>query len=355
MRASKTRLSVIAASLLLLVALVLATALLVVSRHEQPAADGDSEAALQREDAAKDAALDTSGARSRGMALFSRATDLARLGDTAGALAAFEQAVEEWEERPWSVPEKKRRRGRLFGKQLTLLSLENGDAALARRALSAGARASGRPVSALEELHRRLDVPAREALWPESPFISLMSFDADTTPRPMLFGAAENTVFEVSIEPAGEMEASCAAISVSSGEGRPCFGLPTQVDLPSSTFGFRARVRVKTPVPISMALRFWLPREKTELVYLPTAVHRVDSTWSWLTVEDDFLKFCYDRARAAGLDMSDVYIDRVGIAVAGEPNTFWIDRLELYLPGQESPPKRPADTGSVPIPGKSAE
>ncbi|HPK00532.1 MAG TPA: hypothetical protein PKW60_13690 [Candidatus Hydrogenedentes bacterium] len=355
MRTPKTRLSVIAASILLIVALVLATALLIASRHERFAADGDSEAALQREGAAKDTALDTSGARSKGMALFSRAADLARLGDTSGALAAFEQAVGEWEERPWSVPEEMRRRGRLFGKQLTLLSLENGDAAQALRSLSAGARASGRPVSALEELHARLDVAARDALWPESPFISLTSFIAGNTPGPILFGAAENTVFEVSIEPSGEMQSPCAVISVSSGEGRPCFGLPAVVDLPSGTFGFRARVRADKPVPISMALRFWLPREKKELIYLPTAVHRVDSTWTWLAVEDDFLKYCYDGARAAGLDMSDAYIDRAGIAVPGEPNTFWIDRLELYLPGLEGHPAKPENTEAVPMPGKPVE
>jgi len=350
MRATKTKLLVIAASGLLIVALVLALAAFVASQRAKRPADG-GEGTPPREVSPADSALDTSGARSTAMALFSRANELARLGDNEGALAVFEQTVTEWEARPWTVPEEMRRRGRLFGKQLALLSLEDGATQHALRFLSAGTRASGRPFSALQEHQARLDAATRRALWPESPFILLTSFAAENAPLPVLFGAAQNAVFEVRRESAGEAHEPCAVVAVSSGEGRPCFGLQAMVDVSSGTLGLRARVKAEKPVPISMALRFWFPREKVDLIYLPTEVRMVDQTWTWLTVEGDFLKYCYDHALSAGYDMAGVCIDRVGIAVAGEPNTFWLDRLELYLPADEGNATEPESAAPVSVPG----
>ncbi len=354
MRTTKTKLLVIAATGLLIAALVLAMAAFFASRRGKKTADREENTPPLAASPA-DTGLDTSGARSTGMALFSRANELARLGDNEGALAAFEQTVTEWEARPWTVPEEMRRRGRLFGKQLALLSLEDGATQQALRFLSAGTRASGRPFSALQEHRARLDAAARSALWPESPFILLTSFTAENTPLPVLFGAAQDAVFEVRLEAAGETNEPCAVISVSSGKGRPCIGLPTLVDLSSGRLGLRARVKAEKPVPISMALRFWLPREKVELIYLSTELHKVDSGWTWVTVEDDFLKYCYDHASAANLDMAGAYIDRAGIAVAGEPNTFWMDRLELYLPAGEGHATEPEKAAPVSVPGGAHE
>lgn len=331
MRARTARTFVFAASGFLVAALVLASVAFVLSqRGKTGAVDAGDEPNVSEPSPV--AGLDTTGARPAGMALFARASELARVGDNAGALVAFEQSVEEWEARPWTVPEESRHRGRLFGKQLTLLSLEKGDAQQALRFLSAGARASGRPFSALREYHARLDAATRGALWPEAPYIVLCHWGAADAAPPVFFGAARDVAHETQIEPVGEGTEYWARVSVSSGEGRACFGIPAMVDLASGALGFRVRVRAEKPVPVSMAVRFWFPRAKREETYLSTSAELAGEQWTALTLEDDFLKYCYERSLAEGFDMSDGCIDRVGIAVATEPNTYWLDEPEMYVP-----------------------
>ena len=84
--------------------------------------------------------------------------------------------------------------------------------------------------------------------------------------------------------------------------------------------------------PVSMAVRLWFPRAKRAEMLIATDAKKAGADWVLLTVERDFLKYAYEESESEEFDMSDGYIDRVGIAVSGDANTYWLDEPEMYMP-----------------------
>ena len=233
-----------------------------------------------------------------------------------------------------------------MGKQQAAKLLESGDAKTALLVYSALAKASGDPVGYLYTLRDSLSEAQRTAMWPAEPCVIVDSFDS-ATGEPLYPWSNK-----------GERKVETNDVALGTGvDGGACAHLAIGAPKSHNISWYTATARI----PIAekpFTLRFWFKEAKTSptkgivlanlpaakaYAYLSTNLEPIEDQNGWKRFEltGNIHQGLVDTEQKQGKDISNAAIEVVGISIEGGSNEFWLDKIEVCLPGPDAAPTPP--------------
>jgi hypothetical protein len=271
-----------------------------------------------------------------GKACLLRSKGLTSMGDFSKALDDMETTACVWTRSPFNASSEDFQEAGAFGVELAGKLLDVGDVEGARRAMSAGAFASGNPVSFLYEQAASLSESARKALWPEGPSVAFNPYGGIS---PLTFSALRGDVSRkllgVEIKPnGGRGGAPCAILQLDAGAGNDnAFAVPANAKLSPKPFGLRLSIKHAVPADVKLALSFWFNRSYKTRLITDGAARDLGDGWTSIELQRDFLAECEAAAKKEGFDSSDGIINKIGFSLpAGPAVTCEVGKIEIFIP-----------------------
>jgi hypothetical protein len=263
----------------------------------------------------------------------------AGMGQTENALAKLEDSVDFWTKRYYYATDPEREELSEFATGLGRRLLQAGDAGGAMRAFSAAGLGGLKPVEYLYALNESLSPDERALLWGED------------RPRLMVndFSHPENDVLQAHleeqgrmvqdsrIEPAVSLTGSSSAyleLSPATGQGRSWYGVDLYLPISDRPFALRAYVREEPRGDVRIQLGYWFELARKSATTTDTATHNLSDGWRRYDIERDFYT---ERLAESGGNyfIDDGIINKFSLVLQpGPAQQIWVDRIELYLPGE---------------------
>lgn len=267
-----------------------------------------------------------------------RAQAYAGMNNLPKALSELESCAAFWTKKYYYATDEARSEIAEFGTALGRRFLDAGNVDDALRAFSAAGVGSGKPAEYLEQLTGKLSAEQKTRLWPETPFLMVQDFRGETA------GVFEKLVEEQgrrlqsnridsSVSRTGKSSA-LLEVSESTEGGRSWYGAVAYLPVSEKPFALRVYVREQTPTESKVLLTYWFDSARKSADTVNTATETLADGWKRFDIRRDFYKEQLAEANGKGYSITDGIINNIGLSLApGPANRFWVDRVELYLPG----------------------
>lgn len=263
------------------------------------------------------------------------------MGVPSDALADLEACAARWRDAPWDASGNDRGEVRAFGVELAL-ALSAARPADALRALSAAARGSGEFADYLHQLNAELPDAVKRILWPEEPYLVVEDFEtADVKPFVPLLETRGRTLFSSRLDETVAWKGRrSAAVDVGDPlrEGESYYGTAVHIALSERPFALRLWMRERRPSSTHVRLAYWVETAQTSAGTVDGAACEIGEGWKLFDIRRDFHRERLAWAAKGHYDADGGLISSIMLAVEGGANTFWIDRIEVYLPATDSVP-----------------
>ena len=250
---------------------------------------------------------------------------------TTRSLSDLEALAGFWYRSSTDPPEPDRSEWMALGTSLGVELLDAGDVPGALRAFSAVCRGSGEPIEYLYELRDDLSEEAGKRLWPDDVYLVIEGFEGGPEPafekwvdeqdRPLVRNGFDNEVF-LTRAPSAVLE-----VGEPRNVGRCWYALPASIRLSEKTFGIRLVAKRATLSEVGVAVQCWFPAVRKSSLLTESESTGLADGWRQVSVREGFLEY----PRKKDYDPMGGRIIRIGLSVEGPADTYWVDRIELYL------------------------
>ena len=215
-----------------------------------------------------------------------------------------------------------------IGKRL----LQDNDVLLSYAVLSAGAMASGKPVSALYALADGLTASERKALWGDGqPRIAITSFRDAKENLPRATVNEQGRTLGFGVDPAENIATVDAGPSQKDG---PCWlSVPTHVPIEPRAFALRIRAKHTNLPEASLVTGYWFESPRKSANTTDAAARTNPEGWAVYDIGRDFYAERAVAAKAEGYSPEDGVINQLTLSLPpGAADTIALAPAELYIP-----------------------
>lgn len=277
-----------------------------------------------------------------GKAYSLRAQAYAGEGNYRDALSELEAAAAFWVSRYYYASDDDRAELAHLGTDLgqKLLASENYEDAL--RAFSAAGLGSGQPVDYLYDLTKSIEPGQASKLWQNGPCLVVRYFKEGG--GNLFRGLVEEqgrSVARSDIDPKGSLATGPSAyleLNPGNKEGRSLYGIDAYLPLSEKPFALRVFLKESPSNETKVALSYWFEAARKSAMTVDTATVSLPDGWRQFDITRNFYAERLTEANRDGYVITDGVINKISLDVPPGPACrFWVDRIELYLPGAAAP------------------
>ncbi len=252
------------------------------------------------------------------------------------ALDDLETSARLWTEAPYNATEDDHAEIAAFGTKFARQLLDAGNAAGARRAISAAGMGSGNPVEYLHQQWAAWPAATRQALWPEGPCITAEGYGGADLPE---FKPASDDqprkLIGTRVEPsAGREGTPCAFLDLAAGStGESVYTIAANIPLSEKPFALRVAVKQDPPGPAKVFLSYWFDSARRSAATTDTTSIDLGNGWNLFEIKRNFFEERTAFAKKEGYDPVGGVISRIGLSFPqGPAMRCWVDKIELFIP-----------------------
>ena len=212
------------------------------------------------------------------------------------------------------------------------LLLQANDPAMAYAVLSAGAMASGRPVSALHSLAEKLTASEREALWGDGqPRIAITSFRDPKENLPKAAVNEQGRALTFSVDP--EKNLAQVEAGDSTKEGACWIAVQTHVPVEAKPFALRMRAQHPALADTKLLTSYWFESARKSANTADTPARTTPEGWTVYDIQRDFHAERVAEAKTSGYSPVGGAINQLRLSLPpGASDNITLAPAELYIP-----------------------